>query len=379
MITHIAGDQPSGTHVTGFTGFTASVLHHARRTIPRRNRSRDPTAPRSALARRPDRRALRPPCHRAVRVLPRPARRCRLRRRRAGGRPRRRHGRRTRRVPRSTHWPAVRSTSATSSTPRRPPAPTRRPPSSSGSCATCARTSARSCTCPACARWTPPSSPGCSTWPADTADELTVSACRRFAQSLSLALASARVPDHLADVFGAMSVAPIRDVLTRAPWAIPPVGLRAALLGPPGRPATAARRAPSPLVKQLWPTTPAWPLPLAETGAARPGSPHRAVFRTGLPAGPLSGPVLPANRSPDPFSPPDPEVVSAHEAATAPMPKLRDSVLTALDDAGARVSRLRLQRPKPRRRHRCRRRPRRTCSTTPRRRTCSGRSPPRRG
>nr|BFE83159.1 hypothetical protein GCM10020093_057600 [Planobispora longispora] len=45
------------------------------------------------------------------------------------------------------------------------PGPTRSPRSSSGSCATCARTSARCCTCPACARWTSSRCPGCSTWP----------------------------------------------------------------------------------------------------------------------------------------------------------------------------------------------------------------------
>ncbi|MEV6866968.1 hypothetical protein AB0M44_39000 [Streptosporangium subroseum] len=184
----------------------------------------------------------------------------------------------------------------------------------------------------------------------DTADELTVSACRRFAQSLSLALAGAPVPDHLADVFGAMSVAPIRDVLTRAPWAVPPVGLRAALLGPRAVTATAARRAPSPLVKQLWPTTPAWPLPLAETGPPTGLSSPGRLQDPASPPDRFPDPFSPSNRSPDPFSPPDPAVVSAHEAATAPMPKIRDSVLTALDDnAGARVSRLRLQRPKPRR------------------------------
>ncbi|MFC7648105.1 hypothetical protein ACFQX6_52285 [Streptosporangium lutulentum] len=187
---------------------------------------------------------------------------------------------------------------------------------------------------------------------ADTADELTLSACRRFAQSLTLALASTRIPDHLSDVFGAMSVAPIRDVLTRAPWAVPPAGLRAALLGPRAVSAAAARRASSPLVKQLWPTTPAWPLPLSETDPST-GSARSSLDRLPDQASPpdsFPDPFSPTNRSPDPFTPPDPAVVSAHEAATAPMPKLRDSVLTSLDgDAATRVSRLRLQRPKPRR------------------------------
>ncbi|MER5322119.1 hypothetical protein [Streptosporangium roseum] len=173
---------------------------------------------------------------------------------------------------------------------------------------------------------------------ADTADELTVSACRRFAQSLSLALASVRVPDHLAEVFGALAVAPVRDVLVRAPWATPPATLRTLALGSPSAPA-AAQPPPVLQVKPLWPTTPAWPLPPAEAGV-----------RTG------TGAFSPPDRFPDPFSDPfpdpfaapEPGVVSAHEAATEPMPKLRDAVLTALDGAGPRARRARLQRPRPR-------------------------------
>ncbi|WP_433244443.1 hypothetical protein ACQPYK_41635 [Streptosporangium sp. CA-135522] len=172
---------------------------------------------------------------------------------------------------------------------------------------------------------------------ADTADELTVSACRRFAQSLNLALASARVPDHLTDAFGALAVAPVRDVLVRAPWATPPAALRVLALGSPSGTAAAP---PAPPVKPLWPTTPAWPLPLAEADA---------LTGTGL--------FTPPDRFPDPFSPadlsgpfsaPDPDAVSAHEATTEPMPKLKDAVLTALDDLASRPRRPRLQRPRPR-------------------------------
>ncbi|MFI7052871.1 hypothetical protein ACIBLB_12525 [Streptosporangium canum] len=169
---------------------------------------------------------------------------------------------------------------------------------------------------------------------ADTADELTVSACRRFAQSLSLALPSARVPDHLAEVFGALSVAPIRDVLVRAPWATPPATLRTLALGSPSAPAAAP---PPPVlqVKPLWPTAPSWPPPPAGAGA-----------RTGT--GAFSPPDRFPDPFPDPFSAPEPGVVSAHEAATEPMPKLRDAILTALDDAAPRARRARLQRPRPR-------------------------------
>ncbi|MFI6507461.1 RNA polymerase sigma factor [Streptosporangium sp. NPDC050855] len=178
---------------------------------------------------------------------------------------------------------------------------------------------------------------------ADTADELTVSACRRLSQSLSLALASARIPGHLAEVFGALAVAPVRDVLNLAPWATPPARLRSAVLGPRASIAPAIRRPMAPLVRQLWPTTPQWPLPSAENGTA-PEAPFGPL--SGAPA--LPAPEAPEDRFPDPFAPPDPDVLSAHEASTEPMPKLGDSVLTALDAAALRPRR-RLQRPRPRR------------------------------
>ncbi|MEV4529179.1 hypothetical protein [Streptosporangium sp. NPDC049304] len=170
----------------------------------------------------------------------------------------------------------------------------------------------------------------------DTADELTVSACRRFAQSLGRALASAKVPEHMTEVFGALAVAPVRDVLNLAPWATPPARLRAAVLGPKAPPAASAGLSTSPLFRQLWPTTPAWPLPLAQTGppidaSAFPVPDHMAE-----------------DRFPDPFAPRDPDAVSTHEATTEPMLRLGDSVLTALDTAALRPRR-RLQRPRPRR------------------------------
>ncbi|MER6829435.1 hypothetical protein ABT352_25865 [Streptosporangium sp. NPDC000563] len=170
----------------------------------------------------------------------------------------------------------------------------------------------------------------------DTADELTVSACRRFAQSLGRALASAKVPEHMSEVFGALAVAPVRDVLNLAPWATPPARLRAAVLGPKAPPAASAGRSTSPLFRQLWPTTPAWPLPLAQTGP---------------PIGASDFPVpdhMVEDRFPDPFAPRDPDAVSTHEATTEPMPRLGNAVLTALDTAALRPRR-RLQRPRPRR------------------------------
>ncbi|GAA3004556.1 hypothetical protein [Streptosporangium longisporum] len=182
---------------------------------------------------------------------------------------------------------------------------------------------------------------------ADTADELTVSACRRLSQSLGLALASARIPAHMAEVFGALAVAPVRDVLNLAPWPTPPARLRSAVLGPRASIAPAIRRPMAPLVRQLWPTTPQWPLPSTEngTGSEAPFGPF-----SGAPALSTPGrtPEAPEDRFPDPFAPPDRDVLSAHEASTEPMPKLGDSVLTALDAAALRPRR-RLQRPRPRR------------------------------
>ncbi|GHE44314.1 hypothetical protein GCM10017673_53110 [Streptosporangium violaceochromogenes] len=204
----------------------------------------------------------------------------------------------------------------------------------------------------------------------DTADELTVSACRRFTRSLAPALASARVPAHLSDAFGALGVAPLRDVLVRAPWAVPSPALRTAALihagTTPAPPASPRPGAPAPL-KPLWPTTPAWPLPLAEADAltstsvfsppepppplpsAGPAFPpsSRSSASPGSPRG-LFPPSAAPDRFPDPFSPPERGTVSAHEATTEPIPRLREAVLDALDDAAPRSARRRLQRPKPR-------------------------------
>ncbi|MEV4892879.1 hypothetical protein AB0K48_26205 [Nonomuraea sp. NPDC055795] len=130
----------------------------------------------------------------------------------------------------------------------------------------------------------------------DTAEELAISAAHRFRQTLSTALAStgARVPASVADVYGALSVAPLRDILCRLPWPAPPAVLRVHVAG--SRTAGAA-----PLfVKPLWPAPPRWPQPLAES------DPRTAtgIFPTEL----LTPPTGRAD----------------HEATTAPMPRLRD-------------------------------------------------------
>ncbi|MEU7740320.1 hypothetical protein [Nonomuraea sp. NPDC049158] len=134
----------------------------------------------------------------------------------------------------------------------------------------------------------------------DTADELATSATHRYRQALdtTLACTETRVSKPVADVYGALGVAPLRDVLGRLPWPPPPASLHShfARQVPPGR--TAAPM----FVKPLWPGPPTWPQPLAVADAAT----STGIFPTEL------------------LTPPSPSRVPAHEAPTAPMPKLRD-------------------------------------------------------
>ncbi|MGN9839117.1 hypothetical protein ACTMTI_13445 [Nonomuraea sp. H19] len=136
----------------------------------------------------------------------------------------------------------------------------------------------------------------------DTAEELAVGAGHRFRQALGAALASisVRVPKPVADVYGALTVAPLPDVLGRLPWPQPPGALRIHFAG--SRTAT-----PAPLfVKPRWPTPPVWPQPLADADPA------------------TSTVIFPAEL----MTPPSPSRVPVHEATTAPMPKLRDPLDT---------------------------------------------------
>lgn len=138
----------------------------------------------------------------------------------------------------------------------------------------------------------------------DTAVELIQNAALRFRQSLLSALGTAgpRLSQPVAEVYGALGVAPLRDVLGRLPWRPPPAAIRIRLLGPrPAAPAPAARTT-SLFVRPLWPTAPSWPQPLGVTDPAT----STGIFPTEL------------------LTPPDPSRVSPHEAATAPMPKLRE-------------------------------------------------------
>ncbi|KAB8193736.1 hypothetical protein FH608_021265 [Nonomuraea phyllanthi] len=132
----------------------------------------------------------------------------------------------------------------------------------------------------------------------DTAEELTVGAGHHFRQALGTALASTglRVPKPVADVYGALGVAPLRDVLGRLPWPQPPGALRIHFAG-------SRSAAPGPLfVKPRWPSPPIWPQPPADADPA------------------TSTVLFPAEL----LTPPAASQVSRHEATTAPMPKLRD-------------------------------------------------------
>ncbi|MEO3887476.1 sigma factor-like helix-turn-helix DNA-binding protein [Nonomuraea sp. B5E05] len=133
----------------------------------------------------------------------------------------------------------------------------------------------------------------------DTADELTVAAANRFRETLGTALAATgiRVPKPVADVYGALHVAPLHDVLGRLPWPQPPGALRIHFAG-------SRSAAPGPLfVKPRWPSPPMWPQPLAEADPA------------------TSTVIFPAEL----LTPPSPAQVPEHDATTAPMPKFRES------------------------------------------------------
>ncbi|WP_049556725.1 sigma-70 family RNA polymerase sigma factor [Nonomuraea sp. SBT364] len=142
----------------------------------------------------------------------------------------------------------------------------------------------------------------------DTAEELAVSVAHRFTQALGLALAGTggRVSKPVADVYGALSVAPLRDVLGRLPWPTPPAALRVHFAG-----SRTAEPAPM-FVKPRWPVPPTWPLPL---GQADPAS------TTG---------IFPAEL----LTPPSPSRVPDHDATTAPMPKLRDPLAPSPERTG---------------------------------------------
>ncbi|MEU0569872.1 hypothetical protein ABZ297_31460 [Nonomuraea sp. NPDC005983] len=137
----------------------------------------------------------------------------------------------------------------------------------------------------------------------DTADELATGATRRYRQVLDSSLAAVigvRMPKPMADVYGALGVAPLRDVLGRLSWPTPPATLRARFADPHSAQAPAKGRVAPMFVKPLWPGPPTWPLPPVDTDPAT----TTGIFPTDL------------------LTPPAPSRTPAHEATTAPMPKL---------------------------------------------------------
>ncbi|TKK88603.1 hypothetical protein FDA94_13085 [Herbidospora galbida] len=149
---------------------------------------------------------------------------------------------------------------------------------------------------------------------ADTAEDLATSARHRFGQTLSTAVAAARTAPFIArdveEVYDAIGVAPLEDVLARLPWREPPhdVLRRLHQSALPFDQAPPVRRKSSLPVRKLWPTAPSWPLPLATDT-------DPATNTTVVPLDDLNNPTKIAERR------------RRHEALTEPMPRLRGSIL----------------------------------------------------
>ncbi|WP_062435986.1 RNA polymerase sigma factor [Herbidospora daliensis] len=149
---------------------------------------------------------------------------------------------------------------------------------------------------------------------ADTAEELATSARHRFGQTLATAVAAARTAPFIArdveEVYDAIGVAPLEDVLARLPWREPPhdVLRRLHQSALPFDQAPPVRRKSSLPVRRLWPTAPSWPLPLATDT-------DPATNTTVVPLDDLTNPTKIAERR------------RRHEALTEPLPRLRGSIL----------------------------------------------------
>jgi hypothetical protein len=161
----------------------------------------------------------------------------------------------------------------------------------------------------------------------DTAGELILSARHRFTQSLGSALTHARsadyVPRRVAEVYGALEVAPVEDALARLPWRQPPLALRARLLAilPPDGPAAAVTSAGGLPTEQRWPTSPGWPVPLADPDEITQSGVFTAMVPPPRPFRPAD-PVLP----PDLGQPVEAGRKPRHEATTEPMPRLHGAL-----------------------------------------------------
>ncbi|MGI5154861.1 hypothetical protein [Microbispora sp. CA-102843] len=168
---------------------------------------------------------------------------------------------------------------------------------------------------------------------ADTAEELIAGATRRFAQTLETAVTAARsapfVHTSVAEVYDAIGVSPVGDVLARLPWRRPAASVRDRVLAAlpyeePGSTTTGGEQSSGLVTKRLWPTTPTWPLPLSDPDQVT----NTCVVKTDAIAQPQG-----SRRK------------AKHEATTEPMPRLRGALLNSLGEG--RLRRKRTERPAP--------------------------------
>ncbi len=168
---------------------------------------------------------------------------------------------------------------------------------------------------------------------ADTAEELIAGATRRFAQTLETAVTAARsapfVPASVTEVYDAIGVSPVGDVLARLPWRRASASVRDRVLAAlpyeePGSATTGGEQSSGLVTKRLWPTTPTWPLPLSDPDQVT----NTCVVNTDAIAQPQG-----------------PRRKAKHEATTEPMPRLRGALLNSLGEG--RLRRKRTGRPAP--------------------------------
>ncbi|MFC0862608.1 RNA polymerase sigma factor [Sphaerimonospora cavernae] len=179
---------------------------------------------------------------------------------------------------------------------------------------------------------------------ADTAEDLTAGARHRFAQTLATAVSAVRSAPYLAsdvaEIYDAIGVAPIEDVLARLPWRRPSADVRGRVLSSlPHQDPGAADAAPPLPIKRLWPTAPSWPLPLSAPDQVSNTCvvPADAVPADAVPAGSAQTHAAQthAAQTEAPGSA-RPRRRAKHEATTEPMPRLRGSLLAALGEGRTR-------------------------------------------
>ncbi|GIH72193.1 RNA polymerase sigma factor [Sphaerimonospora thailandensis] len=174
---------------------------------------------------------------------------------------------------------------------------------------------------------------------ADTAEDLTAGARHRFAQTLATAVSAVRSAPYLApdvaEIYDAIGVAPIEDVLARLPWRRPSADVRGRVLSSlPHQDPGAADAAPPLPIKRLWPTAPSWPLPLSAPDQVSNTCvvPADAVPTDAVP----TGSAQTGSAQTEALGSARPRRRAKHEATTEPMPRLRGSLLAALGESRTR-------------------------------------------